>query len=174
MRASQSPSALTDRTRLVLIVCTGNICRSPMAEGMLAALLPAEGLTGWTVQSRGLHAVVGAPATDDAVRALAEIGVDIRAHRGRLLTRQDARSADLVLTLEQWHRDSIRALVPDQEDRIQMLTHYQMDRRDEDIDDPYGQSNSFYKACRDEIRRAVKSVVEHLKRTGVPGAKSTG
>jgi protein arginine phosphatase len=154
--------------RLLLVVCTGNICRSPMAEALLAARLAGAGLPHWTVQSRGVHAVVGHPATEQAVLALAEIGLDIRSHRGRLLTPEDAEAAELILTLEAWHRDSIRPFVPGRPDKVQLLTHYRAERPDHDIADPYGCPYRVYTACRNEIAGAVDALVGHLKTSAGP------
>src|SRR5262245_16452397 len=163
MQRHQDFPEAPDATRLMLVVCTGNICRSPMAAGLLAARLSAEGLHRWEVQSRGVHAVAGYPATEEAVRAVAELGLDIRAHRGRLITPQDIRDADLILTLESWHLEAIRSLVPGRPEKVQLLSHYRAERPDRDIADPYGRPYRFYVACRDEIHDAVQALVGHLK-----------
>jgi protein-tyrosine-phosphatase len=155
-------------SRLLLVVCTGNICRSPMAEGLLRTRLAAEGLDGWRIESRGLHAVVGRPATAEAVRALEELGLDIRAHRGRQMSVKDARAAELILALETWQRDAIRQMVPEAPGKVQLLTHYQAEGPDRDIEDPYGTPYRFYCSCRGEIEQAVEAVVEHLKGDSSP------
>ena len=151
--------------RLLLVVCTGNICRSPMAAALLDSRLAAEKLVGWTVESRGVGAVEGHPATSYAEAAAQEVGLDISTHRGRQLTVEDAESADLILTLEAWQRDRIRKLVPDRADRVQQLTHYDLAQPDRDIADPYGRSFRFFRACLHEISGSLDAVVRHLKQT---------
>ena len=149
--------------RLLLVVCTGNICRSPMAAALLGSRLSAENLMGWTVESRGVSAVEGHPATSYAEAAAQEVGLDISAHRGRQLTSEDAETAELVLTLEGWQRDRIRELVPSRADRVQLLTHFDSAQPDRDIADPYGRNLRFFRACLHEISEAIDSVVHHLK-----------
>lgn len=79
----------------VLIVCIGNICRSPMAEAMLAAALP-----GIAVSSAGTGALIGEPADEIAQALMIEHGLDIGAHRGRLVSTSMCQQADLILTMD--------------------------------------------------------------------------
>jgi protein-tyrosine-phosphatase len=154
---------LSHPNRLLLVVCTGNICRSPMAAALLTSRLEAAGLRGWVVESRGVSAIEGHPATSYAEAAAQELGLDLTNHRGRQFTPEDAETADLILTLEGWQRDRIRELVPARADRVQLLTHFDPAHPDRDIADPYGRTYRFYRACLDEISGAVESVVRHVR-----------
>ena len=89
----------------ILVVCTGNICRSPIAEGMLREAMAARfGASAPTVHSAGTIGVEGSPATEESVTAADERGIDISGHRARRLTLDLARHADLVLGMAGEHR----------------------------------------------------------------------
>jgi protein-tyrosine-phosphatase len=94
----------------ILFVCTGNTCRSPMAEGIAAAELARRGWSHVAVGSAGTGAEEGSPAADHAVAALARRGVDLTTHRSRLLTRELVEWADVVLAMSPSHLDAIARL----------------------------------------------------------------
>jgi protein-tyrosine phosphatase len=97
----------------ILIVCTGNVCRSPIAEAALRARLTERlGDRAPAVSSCGTAGWVDEPATPDAVEAASELGLDISSHRGTRLTAELASSADLILALTAGHRDAVRRLLP--------------------------------------------------------------
>ena len=94
---------------LILAVCTGNICRSPMAEGFLRGMLSARGIDDVQVASCGVNGLEGSPAMPEGIEAMIENGVDISGHRARRLTAPMIREADLSLTMATEHRDTIIA-----------------------------------------------------------------
>ena len=106
----------------VLIVCTGNTCRSPMAEGILRSLLPSDLAEHVTVHSAGTGASDGLPAAAFALGATSPRGVDLTAHRSRLLTPQLVRESDLIIAMEPAHVDRARELVPDAAERVHLIT----------------------------------------------------
>ena len=91
--------------RHILVVCVGNICRSPMAEQLLKSAL--KGQEGITVESAGLGALVGHPADDYALELMEEMGEDIRAHRAMQIYPDMVHAADLVLVMEFSHQRAI-------------------------------------------------------------------
>jgi glycine hydroxymethyltransferase len=97
---------------IILFVCTGNICRSPMAEGFLRDELERRGQTGVRVESTGISGWDGSPAMQEAVQALAERGIDITSHVARRLSRREIESADLIVAMASEHRDSVLRLTP--------------------------------------------------------------
>lgn len=106
----------------VLLVCTGNTCRSPMAAGILTSLLPAEIADGVRVVSAGTGANPGSPAAALAVSTLASRGIDIRDHRSAGLTADLVRRSDLILGMEPQHLDRVRELVPEAAGRAHLIT----------------------------------------------------
>ena len=102
----------------VLLVCTGNICRSPMAEGLLRSALQRRlGEGAPPVRSAGTIARDGARAMPEAVEAAAELGVDVSGHSARRLRREDIRDAALIVGMAAEHREAVQALDPEAEAR---------------------------------------------------------
>jgi protein-tyrosine-phosphatase len=98
----------------ILVVCTGNVCRSPLAEGFLRAALEGRlGASAPAVSSAGTAGWDGSPAMAESVAAAAERGVDISGHRGRALVPDDVDEADLIVGMSAEHRDAVVRLVPE-------------------------------------------------------------
>lgn len=115
----------------VLMVCTGNICRSPMAEALLRVRLERRG--GGTVESAGLAALEGWPADPVAVELLAERGLDLSTHRGRQLTPQLLARFDVVLVMDLAQQRRLAALAPSTRARVRRIGGLS----DFDVPDPF-------------------------------------
>jgi protein-tyrosine phosphatase len=139
----------------LLVVCVGNICRSPMAQGLLAAQLPA-----WQVRSAGLGALVGAPADDIAIRLMGERGLDITAHRATQITRAMGREADMVLVMSREQRRQLENLYPELCGRVFRLAEH----ADRDIPDPYRQPEPAFRHALKLIEEGVSSWVQRIRR----------
>ncbi|MGE2715291.1 low molecular weight phosphatase family protein [Mycolicibacterium litorale] len=98
----------------LLFVCTGNICRSPMAERLAAAHFAEAGLSGFVMSSAGTRAVVGHPIHDLAAEVLRDLGGETSLFAARQVTPKIASSADLVITMTRRHRDLVLELAPRQ------------------------------------------------------------
>ncbi|MEX1019471.1 MAG: hypothetical protein WDZ49_07425 [Litorilinea sp.] len=106
----------------VLLVCTANRCRSPMAMAILRQLLANDGPTPWQVESAGTWTRDGLPAMPHAQTVMAEIGLDIRHHLSRAITGDIVTRQQLILVMESGHREALVMEFPDHADRIALLS----------------------------------------------------
>ncbi|MDA0681703.1 MAG: low molecular weight phosphotyrosine protein phosphatase [Proteobacteria bacterium] len=129
------------KIRNVLIVCVGNICRSPMAEAILQAAL--KGNSNIKVSSAGVGALVGCPADEHAVELMKERGLDISGHEARQLTPELVSENDLILVLEAGHKRVIDANEPSARGKVYRLGEWQ----NQDIPDPYRKPREVFEAA---------------------------
>ena len=139
----------------ILTVCTGNICRSPMAEVLLRELLKDEKVV---VSSAGLMALVGYPADPLAVQLMSERGFDATGHRARQLTTEIAQGAELILVMEQWQQRDMEKNMPQVKGRVFRLGHWQ----NFDIVDPYRKGRECFEEALVEIDRGLKKWMKVL------------
>lgn len=143
--------------RHIIVVCVGNICRSPMAEAVLRNAL--SGQEEIIVESAGLGALVGHPASDYAVELMDERGIDISSHRAKQLTPELVSKADLILVMESGHRRVIDENDVTARGKVYRLGEWQ----DKDIDDPYRQEKTAFIEALADIEKGVASWVERLR-----------
>lgn len=160
----------------VLVACTGNICRSPVAEAMLRAMLAArlgttpEGLAcfGFELGSFGTMGLTGREASDYAIIAAEEAGYDIRAHRARPFSIELAKSARILYGLDQSHIDFLRPYFHTRPGDLRLL-----DPGGKEILDPYGKKLSYYRNAVEAMKRACEArageLVSALRKDGGPG-----
>ena len=148
----------------ILFVCTGNTCRSPMAEVIFNSFAEEKGLD-WRAESAGLAAVGNRPASDNAIRAVAEIGLDLNAHRTRFLPSVDLNEYSLFVGLGEEHAAILRSMgIPSEFVRVLYRAPNTEDKYDlrMDIVDPYGGDLDAYRKCRDDITGGVKDLIATL------------
>lgn len=138
----------------IIFICTGNTCRSPMAEGLFRAH-GGEQETGLAATSAGLFTQDGLPASDNAVTAAKELGADISAHRSRMLTHDMAQSARYLVCMTGAHYDHVCELFPDCADKVFTLTQ-------RDVSDPFGGDLETYRRAAAEIDEGVRSIIGRL------------
>jgi protein-tyrosine-phosphatase len=148
-------------SKRVVLVCTGNICRSPLAEALLRAALHERGVADVAVSSAGTGAWDGAPASEGAYLVGLERGLDLSGHRARLLTREVVDQADLILTMARHHRARVQELGG--EGRVHVLGEYAGRSPDEgEVSDPFGGDLDVYRQTCVELEQLVTAVAERL------------
>ncbi len=144
----------------LLFVCTGNTCRSPMAQGLCQKYVTENMLVGqFACASAGLDVREGAPISENAAIVMSEIGIGMNGHRAKGISEEMMQEADYVFTMSTTHRSMLEALFPKHAYKIQVLGH--------PIFDPYGQNLEFYRFSRDSLQdkvyRAMDELVEQLE-----------
>lgn len=143
----------------ILFVCTGNTCRSPMAEAIARSHLQRLGRTDLVVESAGIAAVDGEDASDGALVVTLEAGQDLSGHRARMLTPGLIDGASLILAMGPRHLEQVRALGGG--DRAHLLTAYaQSDPKAHAVADPFGGDLDTYRATYAELKAAVLAAIE--------------
>jgi len=153
--------------KVILVACTANICRSPMAAAIIRRRIAELGLEEQiAVFSAGVWAENGHGASPNAVATLAGRGMDLTGHRSRLLTPALLGEADLVLVMEEAHRRSLFYLAPQHLGKVYLLT--EMSGRHADVADPYGGSAEEYARTMEELERLIDAGMPMiLRRVGV-------
>jgi len=164
----------------ILVVCTGNICRSPMGEGVLKHILARQGLAGQVeVRSAGTWTESGRAASEYGVLAAAKAGVHIENHRSTMLNPELIRESDLILVMEPAHREEVLAQDPSAESKAHVITLY-ADPEGGDpggVEDPIGGSPQAYRATFEEIenllRIAMPRILRAVEQKGSAGARQS-
>ena len=144
-----------------LFVCTANICRSPIAMGLLKRMLEDRQVDGdWQVESAGTWGLDGDPAAAGSQAVMNNLGIDISEHRARRVDYDLLRSYDLILTMESGHKEALCMEFPVFSDRIYMLS--EMAGEKSDIDDPYGGAYSGYEQAAEDIQSYLEDGFDRI------------
>jgi RpiB/LacA/LacB family sugar-phosphate isomerase len=159
--------------KTILFVCTGNVCRSPMAEGLFRHAV--KGRTDYDVLSAGVGAVEGLPPSEHAVRALRELGIDISQQRSRMLSGELVRRADYIFGMTHSHVDAVMLLYPHAAEKTFLLREFDetLDSFENDVPDPIGGSFDVYLNCRDQIEQGIASMLRFIEQTSAPATGRT-
>lgn len=152
------------RPKTVLFVCSGNICRSPMAEGLLKKMLKerlGEASKDFRVLSAGVSAF-GGYATAEAIQVMRDEGIDLSNFRSKQLTMRMVEEADLILPMKRSHKFRVLSLNPRAKGRVFTLKEFSGETESVDIADPYGKGIEAYRACANEIKGSLNKAFEKI------------
>jgi protein-tyrosine phosphatase len=141
--------------KVILVLCEGNICRSPMAQGLLAA-----GLPGVSVRSAGLGALVGSPADDTAVALMRSRGIDIGGHRAVQVNRAMCLEADVILVMDDEQLQRLQQMYPEVRGRVFRIGEY----ADVDVPDPYRQPSQAFRTALSLLDESIEHWTRRIQR----------
>ncbi len=152
----------------VVFVCTGNTCRSCMAEGVFRAIAE-KNKSCFKAVSRGIHAFDGDPASEHSINALKTLwNIDISNHKAKMLLNDEVYHADFIFTMTKAQREILKAKFPEKRSNIFTLKEYVYPNINSesfmlDISDPYGMPYQIYENCAREIFQCVEIVMEKMR-----------
>ena len=148
----------------ILIVCTGNSCRSIMAEGYLVKRLAEEGMDGTIVISSGTGTIPGMKPTAETIRVMKEHGVDVSSYMSSSISKAHITNADAILIMEKKHRDVILEMIPGVEKKIYFLRGFSKNatRENDYIRDPIGRPLEFYREIFEIIKNSTEGFLKWL------------
>ena len=145
----------------VLFICTGNTCRSPMAEGYFKKLCIDKGRNDIVVSSAGTYAMEGIPPSESAIAVLKDYCVDISSLRSSHLSYEQLEAADLIVVMTENHYHQVLTLDPAAFSKVKMLLEFKAGKK-ENVNDPYGGSKSVYSYCFEEMKIALENLFNHI------------
>lgn len=154
----------------ILFVCTGNTCRSSMAEGIFKYLINENNIENINVSSAGISAFEGEGANEKAIYTLNKKGIDILNHKARQLTKEIIESSDLILTMTSSHKSMILNAVPNLIDKVYTLKEFayiinnEAHGKDLNIQDPFGLDYNFYEKTAEEIEEQLKKIIKNINK----------
>lgn len=149
----------------VLFVCTGNLCRSPVAEALLKKLASREGRGDIKARSAGTHAMIGNPSPPEALQVAGSVGLDLTMHRAQPVSSELVGWADRIVVMSPEHREFIEMNFPEGVEKVEELARHSPGGKPGDtINDPYGLSLFHYRQYFSDLTEALKNFYSELNR----------
>jgi len=142
----------------IIFVCSGNTCRSPMAEGLAKKYFPPKS----EIFSAGINAYAGCSANDKAIQAMSEKGIDIGTHKAVMLDRDKLASADLVIVMTKDQQQYLLRSYSEFKDKIKLIAD--LAGKDQEIPDPWGESQENYRRCAQDLEDLIKMIAHGLRK----------
>jgi len=147
----------------ILFVCTGNTCRSVMAQGLLQKILKEEGIENVEVRSAGIAALPSYGIYGVLEKVLREEDIQISNHKPTQINMDVVRDSDLILVMERRHKEAILEMAPEVKDRVFLLKEFAGETENLDIPDPIGQAEEVYRKRLWEIKGYLLKIVDKFK-----------
>jgi len=148
----------------ILFICTGNTCRSPMAEALLRQGLQqkmAKNQIPYEIRSAGIMAGMGLPATLEAIQVMQEYGIDLSQHRSQVLSQRHLQWADLILTMTASHRKHIISQFTIRPNRVYTLAEFSGAER-VDVVDPFGSGIEAYRQSARQLQVLIEAIIKQI------------
>ena len=145
----------------IMFICTGNICRSAMAHGLLEKMKEDKDIN---VYSCGIYAEEGDEPTYNAIEAMKEYEVDLKSHKATNIRHSNIKEMDLILCMTKSHKMSVIQMYPELKDKVYTLKEYTEYKTEEGIEikDPWGYDIEVYRFCAAEIYECIKILLKKI------------